>query len=109
MRQSRRMKDFPGGSMGKESTFNKLEAGDTGLIPGLGRFPGMATHSSILAWGNPMDGVPFPSPGVLPDLGVILMSTSLVGRLFTTKPPGSQVTSVLITSSPFSYQTNKST
>ena len=55
MCQSRRMKDFPGGSMGKESTFNKLEAGDTGLIPGLGRFPGMATHSSILAWGNPMD------------------------------------------------------
>ena len=42
---------FPGGSDGKESTCN---AGDLGLIPGLGRFPrglpsilekGMATHS----------------------------------------------------------------
>ena len=28
---------FPGGSAGKESTCN---AGDLGLIPGLGRFPG---------------------------------------------------------------------
>ena len=30
-------KDFPGGSGGKESTCN---AGDLGLIPGLGRSPG---------------------------------------------------------------------
>ena len=29
--------DFPGGSDGKESACN---AGDLGLIPGLGRFPG---------------------------------------------------------------------
>ena len=29
--------DFPGGSVGKESACN---AGDLGLIPGLGRFPG---------------------------------------------------------------------
>ena len=28
---------FPGGSAGKDSTYN---AGDLGLIPGLGRFPG---------------------------------------------------------------------
>ena len=28
---------FPGGSVGKESTCN---AGDLGLIPGLGKFPG---------------------------------------------------------------------
>ena len=41
---------FPGGSDGKESACN---AGDLGLIPGLGRSPGEgreATHSSILAW-----------------------------------------------------------
>ena len=40
---------FPCGSSGKESTYS---AGDLGLIPGLGRFPGegKATHSSILAW-----------------------------------------------------------
>ena len=39
---------FPGSSDGKESACN---AGDLGLIPGLGRSleKGMATHSSILA------------------------------------------------------------
>ena len=46
---------FPYGSAGKESACN---AGDLGLIPGLGRSPGegKATHSSILArrspWGS---------------------------------------------------------
>ena len=40
---------LPGSSDGKESA---CDAGDLGLIPGLGRSPkkGMATHSSILAW-----------------------------------------------------------
>ena len=40
---------FPAGSVGKESPCN---AGDPGLIPGLGRSTEkeMATHSSILAW-----------------------------------------------------------
>ena len=39
-------------SVGKESACN---AGDLGLIPGLGRSPGerMATHSSALAWRIP--------------------------------------------------------
>ena len=43
---------FPGGSAGKESACN---AGDLGLIPGLGRSleKGTATHSSILAWRIP--------------------------------------------------------
>ena len=44
---------FPGGSEGKEYTFN---VGDLGLFIGLGRFPGekgMAIHSSILAWRIP--------------------------------------------------------
>ena len=43
---------FAGGSDGKESACN---AGDLGLIPGLGRSPGagMATHSCILAWRIP--------------------------------------------------------
>ena len=31
------LKEYPGGSVGKESAFS---AGDTGLIPGLGRSPG---------------------------------------------------------------------
>ena len=39
---------FPGGSAGKESTYN---AGYLGLLPGLGPLEkGTATHSSILAW-----------------------------------------------------------
>ena len=44
--------EFPGSSDGKESACN---AGDLGLIPGLGRSPGEenATHSSILAWRIP--------------------------------------------------------
>ena len=41
---------FPGGLAGKESACN---AGDLGSIPGLGRSPGEATHSSIMAWRNP--------------------------------------------------------
>ena len=45
---------LPCGSAGKESACN---AGDLGLIPGLGRSPegDMATHSSVLAWGILMD------------------------------------------------------
>ena len=43
---------FPSGSVGKESTCN---AGDPGLIPGMGRSAGegKATYSSILAWRIP--------------------------------------------------------
>ena len=33
-------------------------------------------------------GLPFPSPGDLPDPGVELMSLALAGRFFTTEPPG---------------------
>ena len=45
-------KDVPGGSDGKESTCN---AGDSGLIPELGRSleKGKATHASILGWRSP--------------------------------------------------------
>ncbi|CAI9154152.1 unnamed protein product [Rangifer tarandus platyrhynchus] len=43
---------FPHSSVGKETACN---AGDLGLIPGLGRSPGEgnATHSSTLAWRIP--------------------------------------------------------
>ena len=44
---------FPSSSDGKESAFN---AGDPGLILGLGKDPlekGIATHSGILAWEIP--------------------------------------------------------
>ena len=45
---------FPGGSVGKESTRN---AGDLGLIPGLGRSPG-GGHGNSLQYScleNPME------------------------------------------------------
>ena len=43
---------FLDGSVGKKSTCN---AGDTGLIPGLGKSPegGMAAHCNVLAWRIP--------------------------------------------------------
>ena len=34
-------------------------------------------------------GLPFPSPGDLPDPGIELESPALAGRFFTTEPPGS--------------------
>ena len=48
---------FPSGSAVKNPPANAGDAGDTGSIPGLGRYPKeeMATHSSILAWRIPMD------------------------------------------------------
>ena len=56
---------FPGGSDSKESACN---AGDLGLIPGLGRSleEGMATHSSILAWRIPLTE----EPGGLQPMGL---------------------------------------
>ena len=46
---------FPGGSVVKNLPANEGDAGDVGLIPGLGRSPEkeMATHSSILIWEIP--------------------------------------------------------
>ena len=35
-----------------------------------------------------MDGLPFPSPGDLPDLGIEPESPALAGRFFTTEPTG---------------------
>ena len=57
---------FPGGSAGKESTFN---AGNPGSIPGLGRSPGEGNgnHSSILAWRI----LCMKEPGGLQSMGII--------------------------------------
>ena len=46
--------DFPGGSDGKASVYN---AGDPGLIPGLGRSPGEGNGNPLqdCCLGNPMD------------------------------------------------------
>ena len=49
---------FPGGSVGKEFACNAADAGDTGMIPGSGRFLG-GGHGSTLQYScleNPMDG-----------------------------------------------------
>ena len=49
---------FPGGSVGKEFACNAADAGETGMIPGSGRFPG-GGHGSTLqdsCLENPMDG-----------------------------------------------------
>ena len=45
---------FPGGSQGKESAYN---AGDPGLVPGLGRFPGEGNGYPLQysCLENPMD------------------------------------------------------
>ena len=34
------------------------------------------------------NGLPFPSPGDVPDPGIKLVSSALAGRFFTTEPPG---------------------
>ena len=54
--------------MGKESACNAGNAGDMGLIPGLGRSieEAMATHSSILAWEIPWTE----EPGRLQSMGL---------------------------------------
>ena len=46
---------FPGGTVVKNSPANAGDTEDSGLIPGLGRFPGggHATRSSIFAWEIP--------------------------------------------------------
>ena len=56
--------DFPGGSDSKASAYN---AGDLGLIPGLGNplEKEMATHSSTLAWKIPW----VKKPGRLQSMG----------------------------------------
>ena len=37
------------------------------------------------------NGLPFPSPGDLPDAGIELMSPALAGGFFTTEPPGKHI------------------
>ena len=52
-----RSQGFPGGSVGKESTCKAGDAGDSGLIPGLGIAPG-GGHGNPLQYScleNPMD------------------------------------------------------
>ena len=41
-----------------------------------------------LFMGFPWSGLPFPSPGNLPDPGIEPVSPALAGGFFTTEPPG---------------------
>ena len=42
-------------------------------------------------------GLPFPSPGDLPDPGIELAFSALAGRFFTTQPPGREACLIEIT------------
>ena len=54
--------------------------------------PWTVTHQATLSVGFPRqeywNGLPFPSPGGLPDPGIEPESPALAGDLFTTEPPG---------------------
>ena len=54
--------------------------------------PWTVAHQSPLSMGFPKQeywsGLSFPSPGDLPNPGTEPVSPALVGRLFTTEPPG---------------------
>ena len=54
--------------------------------------PRTVTFQAPVSMGFPRQeywsGLPFPSPGDLPDPGIKLASPALAGRLFTTGPPG---------------------
>ena len=55
--QIKGQKGFPGGSMGKESTYSEGDTGDMGSIPGSGKSPG-GGHGNPLQYScleNPMD------------------------------------------------------
>ena len=62
-------KGFPGGSAGKESSWNVGDARSVALIPGSGRSPDgeeIATHSTIFAWKIPWTE----EPGGLQSVGL---------------------------------------
>ena len=54
--------------------------------------PWTVAHQDSLSMGFPRQeywsGLPFLSPGDLPDLGIEHMSPALAGGFFTTEPPG---------------------
>ena len=66
--------------MGQESACNEA---DTGLIPGSERAPG-GGHGKQEYW----SGLPFPSPGDLPDLGIKLGFPALQADSLPSEPPG---------------------
>ena len=53
---------------------------------------GQAPLSMAFSRQEHWSGLPFPSPGDLPDPGIKLVSPALGGGFFTTEPPGKPVT-----------------
>ena len=57
--------------------------------------PWTVAHQTPLSMGFPSQeywsGLPFPSPGDLPNPGIELASPALVSRSFTTEPPGKPI------------------
>ena len=57
--------------------------------------PWTVAHQAPLSMGfsrqEYWSGLPFPSPGDLPDTGIKPVSPALVGRFFTTAPPGKPI------------------
>ena len=57
-------------------------------------------HQAPLSMGFPRQGhwsgLPFPSPGDLPGPGIEPVSPALLGRFFTTEPPGKPSNKLLI-------------
>ena len=66
---------------------NSGDIRDMGSIPGLGRSleEGMTAHSRQEYW----NGLPFPSPGDLPDPGMERRSSALQAEALPSEPPGS--------------------
>jgi len=101
---------FPGGSVVKKPPANAEDVTDVGLIPGLGRPPGgrhgkcwsvshvqffvtpwTVAHQAPLSMGffrqEYRSGLPFPSPGDLPDPGIKPGSPASQVHLLPSEPP----------------------
>ena len=61
------LQGFPAGSVGKEFTFNALDAGDMGSIPGSGRSPG-GGHGNLLQYSY-LENPTTEEPGTLQSIG----------------------------------------
>ena len=75
--------------------------------------PWTVAHQTLLIMGFPRQeywsGLPFPSPGDLPDPGIKPTSPALTGRFFTTEPPGKPVYMAIINARcPWSVQSTLS-
>ena len=62
--------------------------------------PWTVAHQASLFMGFPRSGLPFPSPGNLPDPGIEAVSPTLASGFFTSEPPGKPHLSVNTTKTP---------